>query len=123
MHITTLISAGITLLGAIVVLRWMPGRTAAAPAAQVPRPTRPPRTSQPWSRWPWSWPPRTTPSPRNSATPVTPPSALGLFRWKGEDVGTAELTGDVAVTAEAASIGRTVSAAEGADISGTVRCR
>jgi EmrB/QacA subfamily drug resistance transporter len=40
MHITTLISAAITLLGAIVVLRWMPGRTAAAPAQQ-------PATEQP----------------------------------------------------------------------------
>jgi hypothetical protein len=29
MHITTLISAAITLLGALVVLRWMPGRAAA----------------------------------------------------------------------------------------------
>jgi hypothetical protein len=36
MHVTTLISAAITLLGAIVVLRWMPGRTAPAPAAQAP---------------------------------------------------------------------------------------
>ena len=50
MHITTLISAAITLLGALVVMRWMPGRaaanrpapmagaalgTAAAPAAAV----------------------------------------------------------------------------------------
>ncbi len=34
MHITTLISAAITLLGAVVVLRWMPGRTAATPARQ-----------------------------------------------------------------------------------------
>ncbi len=34
MHITTLISASITLVGAIVVLRWMPGRAAAAPAQQ-----------------------------------------------------------------------------------------
>src|SRR5579859_4120363 len=30
MHLTTLISAAITLLGAIVVIRWMPGRAAAA---------------------------------------------------------------------------------------------
>src|SRR5215472_4558613 len=36
MHITTLISAAITLLGAVVVLRWMPGRTAAAAAQQPP---------------------------------------------------------------------------------------
>jgi len=36
MHVTTLISAAITLLGAIVVLRWMPGRAAAAPAAPAP---------------------------------------------------------------------------------------
>src|SRR5499427_7344607 len=36
MHITTLISAAITLLGAVVVLRWMPGRAAAAPAQQPP---------------------------------------------------------------------------------------
>ncbi len=36
MHLTTLISAVITLLGALVVLIWMPGRAAAAaaPAAQ-----------------------------------------------------------------------------------------
>jgi EmrB/QacA subfamily drug resistance transporter len=33
MHITTLISAAITLLGALVVMRWMPGR---APAAAAP---------------------------------------------------------------------------------------
>ena len=36
MHLTTLISAAITLLGALVVMRWMPGRAvarAAAPAA------------------------------------------------------------------------------------------
>jgi MFS family permease len=36
MHVTTLISAGITLLGAIIVLRWMPGRAPAAPATQAP---------------------------------------------------------------------------------------
>jgi Na+/melibiose symporter-like transporter len=30
MHLTTLISAAITLLGALVVMRWMPGRAAAA---------------------------------------------------------------------------------------------
>jgi EmrB/QacA subfamily drug resistance transporter len=35
MHITTLISAAITMLGAIVVLRWMPGRPAAAPAVRT----------------------------------------------------------------------------------------
>jgi hypothetical protein len=34
MHITTLISAAITLLGALVVLRWMPGRAVAAPASR-----------------------------------------------------------------------------------------
>jgi EmrB/QacA subfamily drug resistance transporter len=31
MHITTLISAAITLLGALVVIKWMPGRTVRAP--------------------------------------------------------------------------------------------
>jgi len=36
MHITTLISAAITLLGAFVVMRWMPGRAAAGAASQVP---------------------------------------------------------------------------------------
>jgi hypothetical protein len=36
MHITTLISAAITLLGAVVVLRWMPGRAAAVAAPQPP---------------------------------------------------------------------------------------
>jgi len=36
MHLTTLISAAITLLGALVVMRWMPGR-AAAPAAATAR--------------------------------------------------------------------------------------
>jgi EmrB/QacA subfamily drug resistance transporter len=36
MHLTTLISAAITLLGAIVVMRWMPGR--AAPGAAAPAP-------------------------------------------------------------------------------------
>jgi EmrB/QacA subfamily drug resistance transporter len=34
MHITTLISAAITLLGAVVVLRWMPGRAAAVTVQQ-----------------------------------------------------------------------------------------
>jgi EmrB/QacA subfamily drug resistance transporter len=38
MHITTLISAAITLAGAIVVLRWMPGRAAAAAAPQPSAP-------------------------------------------------------------------------------------
>jgi EmrB/QacA subfamily drug resistance transporter len=37
MHLTTLISAAITLLGALVVMRWMPGR-AAPNARQVPPP-------------------------------------------------------------------------------------
>jgi hypothetical protein len=44
MHITTLISAAITLLGVLVVMRWMPGRAAgvrAAPAA-VPAPAAAP---------------------------------------------------------------------------------
>jgi hypothetical protein len=36
MHITTLISAAITLLGALVVMRWMPGRAAAGAAGQAP---------------------------------------------------------------------------------------
>jgi len=36
MHLTTLISAAITLLGALVVMRWMPGR-AAAPVAATAR--------------------------------------------------------------------------------------
>jgi len=35
MHITTLISAAITLLGALVVMRWMPGRAAATRPAPV----------------------------------------------------------------------------------------
>jgi EmrB/QacA subfamily drug resistance transporter len=35
MHLTTLISAAITLLGAVVVMRWMPGRTAAGAARQA----------------------------------------------------------------------------------------
>jgi EmrB/QacA subfamily drug resistance transporter len=34
MHITTLISAGITLIGAVIVLRWMPGRAAATRTQQ-----------------------------------------------------------------------------------------
>ena len=38
MHITTLISAGITLLGALVVLKWMPGRAARAPAVTAVQP-------------------------------------------------------------------------------------
>src|SRR5262249_57277406 len=43
MHITTLISAAITLLGALVVMRWMPGRAAAtqpvpAPGTAAPAP-------------------------------------------------------------------------------------
>jgi hypothetical protein len=37
MHITTLISAAITLLGALVVMRWMPGRAAAARPAPAAR--------------------------------------------------------------------------------------
>src|SRR5215470_2736857 len=36
MHITTLISAAITLLGALIVMRWMPGRTAAGAARPAP---------------------------------------------------------------------------------------
>src|SRR6266480_1690931 len=36
MHITTLISAAITLLGAFVVMRWMPGRAAAGAASKAP---------------------------------------------------------------------------------------
>jgi EmrB/QacA subfamily drug resistance transporter len=36
MHVTTLISAAITLLGALVVMRWMPGRAAARAAGPVP---------------------------------------------------------------------------------------
>ena len=35
MHLTTLISAAITLLGALVVMRWMPGRAAAGAARQA----------------------------------------------------------------------------------------
>ena len=45
MHITTLISAAITLLGALVVMRWMPGRAAAArpvPAAGTSAPAAAP---------------------------------------------------------------------------------
>jgi hypothetical protein len=36
MHLTTLISAAITLLGALVVIRWMPGRAVAGAARQAP---------------------------------------------------------------------------------------
>ena len=36
MHLTTLISAAITLLGALVVMRWMPGRAVAGAARQAP---------------------------------------------------------------------------------------
>ena len=36
MHLTTLISAAITLLGALVVMRWMPGRAAAGAAPPGP---------------------------------------------------------------------------------------
>jgi MFS family permease len=36
MHLTTLISAAITLLGALVVMRWMPGRAAAGAARPAP---------------------------------------------------------------------------------------
>jgi EmrB/QacA subfamily drug resistance transporter len=46
MHITTLISAAITLLGAVVVLRWMPGRTAAAPAPQPAGPAGPDQAAE-----------------------------------------------------------------------------
>jgi len=35
MHVTTLISAVITLAGALVVLAWMPGRRAASAAETV----------------------------------------------------------------------------------------
>jgi EmrB/QacA subfamily drug resistance transporter len=38
MHLTTLISAAITLLGAVIVMRWMPGRAAAGAARQAPAP-------------------------------------------------------------------------------------
>jgi MFS family permease len=38
MHLTTLISAAITLLGAVVVMRWMPGRAAPRPATAAPAP-------------------------------------------------------------------------------------
>jgi len=37
MHVTTAISAVITLLGALVVLIWMPGRAAARTAAVQPQ--------------------------------------------------------------------------------------
>ena len=43
MHLTTLISAAITLLGALVVMRWMPGRAAAGAARQAPAGGRPAR--------------------------------------------------------------------------------
>jgi len=36
MHVTTLISAAITLLGALIVMRWMPGRAAARAAGPAP---------------------------------------------------------------------------------------
>jgi hypothetical protein len=36
MHLTTLISAAITLLGALVVMRWMPGRAVAGATRQAP---------------------------------------------------------------------------------------
>jgi Na+/melibiose symporter-like transporter len=36
MHLTTLISAAITLLGALIVMRWMPGRAAAGATLQAP---------------------------------------------------------------------------------------
>ena len=36
MHVTTLISAAITLLGALIVMRWMPGRATARAAGPVP---------------------------------------------------------------------------------------
>jgi hypothetical protein len=36
MHLTTLFSAAITLLGALVVMRWMPGRAAARTALPAP---------------------------------------------------------------------------------------
>ncbi|MFD0890680.1 MFS transporter, partial [Streptosporangium algeriense] len=34
MHVTSLVSAAIALLGALVVLRWLPGKNAAAPAVE-----------------------------------------------------------------------------------------
>ena len=34
MHTASIVSAVVSFLGALVVLKWMPGRTAAAPAAE-----------------------------------------------------------------------------------------
>ena len=50
MHITTLISAAITLLGALVVMRWMPGRAAARPVPSggtAAAPVREPAVQEP----------------------------------------------------------------------------
>ena len=48
MHVTTIVAAVIALAGAIVVLRWMPGLSAAPAAAQEsPEPAAPERTASP----------------------------------------------------------------------------
>jgi EmrB/QacA subfamily drug resistance transporter len=88
MHITTLISAAITLLGAVVVLRWMPGRAAAAPAPQPAEPA----------------------GPDQAAELVTADRAAGLAA-----VGRAELTGadDVVEPAMAMESAGPVTAVEG----------
>jgi hypothetical protein len=95
MHITTLISAAITLLGAIIVLRWMPGRAAAAPAAQAPA---------------------TDPAAAQQAA-VEPVAALEPVRAV-QPVGAAMAAADHAVAAQLASPGDAVGGARPVPVEG-----
>ncbi len=78
MHVTTVISAVITLIGALVVLAWMPGRPAVR--AELAEGVQPEETRM---RRPRSWrsPPRFAPrarsAPSRRCTPSRPPSRHG----------------------------------------------
>jgi EmrB/QacA subfamily drug resistance transporter len=81
MHITTLISAAITLLGVLVVMRWMPGRAAgvrAAPAA-VPAPAAAPARE---------------PAPAREAAPASDAALNGNAVLNGETVPVGEAAGE-----------------------------
>src|SRR5262249_546123 len=64
MHVTTLISAAITLLGALIVIRWVPGRAAARAAGPVPPGGPPPAGPPP------PGPPARQPLPPRGAPPA-----------------------------------------------------
>ena len=71
MHVTTIVAAVISLAGAIVVLRWMPGRSAAPAAAQE---SPEPRWAAARSRQPRSGPCRSSPPWKLPQLPESPPS-------------------------------------------------